>query len=558
MSPKQDIALRGLEVLVVAQASSRSRQLCWELNADGSGLHPRPVADLEQAARLVAQEPGAVVLWCLDRLEPDSLAGVRAFAHQCPEAVLVVAAAEGGEGGEGGEGSDGGEKYLAERLVLAGAQDCLVGNPGAGDLARALRLAAARQRATARLRQEDQRYRAIVCCQRELICRFQPSGRITFMNPAFGFYFALAPEGADQADFYEQVVEQDRAVLMAQLEVLEPDHPLTRLDLRVVPGVEGRERWLRWSIHAIYDSAGTLREYQAVGLDITEGKHLEEALQVAEASLRQLILSNADGMVVTDSQGTVLFVNPAAERILGRTSYELLGRSFEFPLTPGQRQELEVEVGEGERIVAEMQVVETKWRREKAFLATLRDISELKDLQEELRELSLVDPLTGVYNRRGFSTLARQQFKTAQRMGRRMYLFFMDLDELKHINDTLGHSQGDRAIREAASVLKATFRESDILGRWGGDEFVALAMETDEEGSRAVLKRLRQNLEDWNTDTSRPYKLSLSVGTAEFNPDRPTTLEDLLAQADARMYEYKRARPARGRDTQPTPLRQRG
>jgi GGDEF domain-containing protein len=97
-------------------------------------------------------------------------------------------------------------------------------------------------------------------------------------------------------------------------------------------------------------------------------------------------------------------------------------------------------------VVAEMRVVETKWRRAKAYLATLRDISELKMLQEELRKSSLVDELTGIYNRRGFSTLARQQLRTAQRMGRRLHLFFMDMDQLKAINDTMGHNQGDRAI----------------------------------------------------------------------------------------------------------------
>jgi two-component system cell cycle response regulator len=285
-----------------------------------------------------------------------------------------------------------------------------------------------------------------------------------------------------------------------------------------------------------------LREYQAVGQDITESKNLEDALQAAEANLRQLIVSNADGMVVTSEDGIVLFVNPAAERLLGNSSYGLLGRAFEYPLTPGQRQELELNSGEPGRAVAEMRVVETKWRGAKAFLATLRDISELKLLQEELRDMSLVDELTGIYNRRGFSTLARQQLKTAQRMGRRVHLFFVDLDQLKKINDTMGHSQGDRAIRETALVLRATFRESDILGRWGGDEFSVLAMDTDEEGTQAVMKRLKQNLDDWNTDTARPYKISFSTGAATYNPERPETLENLIAQADRDMYESKRGR----------------
>jgi diguanylate cyclase (GGDEF)-like protein/PAS domain S-box-containing protein len=523
-----------LEVLVIAWAEERALAICQTLRETDRDLRPRPVADLEAAAGILDNAPGPAALWCLDRLDSGTLRQVESFDARCPGAALVVAV-------------DGKAEIATQSVLLAGAQECLNGAADAGELVRALRSAIARAQAAAGRQAAARRYQSIVSRQNELICRFSAKGDLTFSNPAYRHYFEVANGGSLQGGFFQQMLESDREDVMARLGSLEPEHPFTRMEIKVASAGTQERRWLRWSIHALYDGDGKLREYQAVGQDVTEGKKLEEALQVAESNLRQMIVSNADGMVVADENGTILFVNPAAERLLGSTSYDLLGCAFEYPLTPGQRQELELNPGRAVRVVAEMRVVETKWRRAKAYLATLRDISELKMLQEELRKSSLVDELTGIYNRRGFSTLARQQLRTAQRMGRRLHLFFMDMDQLKAINDTMGHNQGDRAIRETALVLKATFRESDILGRWGGDEFSVLAMDTDEEGTKAALNRLRQNLDDWNTDTARPYKISLSTGSATYDPESPSTLEDLIARADRSMYEDKRKREPRPR-----------
>lgn len=536
--------LSRLEIVLAASDETRAQELCRGLQADAPDLPVRLVADLPAALQIISEHPGQVVLWWLEKLKASALHQVEDFAGRHPGAVLVVAAEKA-------------EGIRPERMVLAGAQECLCHDPSPGELCKAIRSAMARSLSTINPLSESLLYRSIVCCQSELICRFTAMGQLTFMNPAYCRYFGFALDQPPTGSFFQQVVDEDREEIMIQLGALDPEHPQTRLEIRVQPRAGSERRWLRWSIHAIHEQTGEVGEYQAVGQDVTESKNLEEALQVAESNLRQLILSSGDGMVVTDEEGLVLFVNPAAERMLDKSSHELLGHTFGFPLSPGQRQELELNSGDPERVVAEMRVVETKWRRAKAFLATLRDISELKQLQEELRDLSLIDPLTGIYNRRGFTTLARQQLRTAQRMGRRMHFFFVDLDDLKKINDTLGHGQGDKVIREAALVLKATFRESDILGRWGGDEFSVLAMESDDEGTQAVLDRLKQNLKDWNTDTARSYKISFSAGTATYDPERPSTLETLFAEADENMYQIKRSRQAQSGPTPITSLRDR-
>ena len=158
---------------------------------------------------------------------------------------------------------------------------------------------------------------------------------------------------------------------------------------------------------------------------------------------------------------------------------------------------------------------------------------------EELHSLSLVDELTGLYNRRGFFTLAEQQLKIANRTHHGMLLLFADLDRLKWINDTLGHQEGDAAIREASGIFKRSFRESDIVARLGGDEFVSLVVEAGDAPPELFSGRLQQQLDQFNSDEP-PYPLSMSIGTVRYDPADPCPLTILLERADALMYEQKR------------------
>jgi diguanylate cyclase (GGDEF)-like protein/PAS domain S-box-containing protein len=196
-------------------------------------------------------------------------------------------------------------------------------------------------------------------------------------------------------------------------------------------------------------------------------------------------------------------------------------------------------------------------------------------LYNRVQTLSLHDDLTGLYNRRGFFMLAEQQMKLVQRevysRGRsrrsrlqkrprlepQMMLVFLDLDGLKAINDTLGHQEGDRALVEAANLLRATFRKSDILARIGGDEFAVLALDnppsdtghkdhggrgSDKAGDEvaAIILRLAQHIEQANQQPERAYRLSLSYGFAAWSPHNPESLDALLARADEQMYAHKR------------------
>jgi len=185
-----------------------------------------------------------------------------------------------------------------------------------------------------------------------------------------------------------------------------------------------------------------------------------------------------------------------------------------------------------------------------ATLCSGEDITERKRTEEELQILSLVDDLTGLYNRRGFMTLAEQQLKIADRMQKKMLLLFFDLDDMKRINDTYGHLEGDRALKETAEVLRETFRESDIIGRLGGDEFSVLALESDEATSEILTKRMAGIVERHYKDRNSPYRLSLSLGVAYYDPSDPHALETLLVQADHAMYAQKKAKKSKPKEKQ--------
>ncbi|MHB1223458.1 MAG: ligand-binding sensor domain-containing diguanylate cyclase [Gemmatimonadaceae bacterium] len=173
--------------------------------------------------------------------------------------------------------------------------------------------------------------------------------------------------------------------------------------------------------------------------------------------------------------------------------------------------------------------------------------------EETLRAMSLRDELTGVYNRRGLLELADQQMRVAERERRGFILVFVDMDGMKRINDTFGHRQGDRAIVDAAALMRTTFRASDILGRLGGDEFAIIMPEepgASPQDARAEVEaaclRLEETVARHNATANRPYRLALSVGMSHYEPGSPVSMEALLDSADREMYAHKRQKSAGG------------
>jgi diguanylate cyclase (GGDEF)-like protein/PAS domain S-box-containing protein len=170
-----------------------------------------------------------------------------------------------------------------------------------------------------------------------------------------------------------------------------------------------------------------------------------------------------------------------------------------------------------------------------------REISARKKMEEQLKAAALTDMLTGLLNRRGFFTLSDQQCKLADRTKRRLALLYLDLNNMKTINDEFGHETGDQALVDTAGILKNTFRGSDMIARIGGDEFSVLLTEPPETGiENIVINNIQDNLKAFNEKSGRSYKLSLSMGFAHFDPEQNCSIGDLVSRADASMYEDKK------------------
>jgi diguanylate cyclase (GGDEF)-like protein/PAS domain S-box-containing protein len=264
-----------------------------------------------------------------------------------------------------------------------------------------------------------------------------------------------------------------------------------------------------------------------------------------------------------DALGSLLYISPQIEELVGFSSREWVTDPT-LPaarLHPDDRDHLHEKrtrfLASGRRFRCEYRLLTRDgriiWVHDEARIAPgpgnrkcvhglMLDITERKMAEESLRNMALVDELTGLYNRRGFMTLAAQQLLIARRSSSPMLLLMVDLDGMKRINDTLGHHAGDRALREAADLLNETFRKSDVIGRIGGDEFAVLAIETEAAPTGLLAERLQQRVDAHNSVRSTPPMLALSVGIANYDPSVPTTLEELMTQADRAMYQRKQAR----------------
>lgn len=166
----------------------------------------------------------------------------------------------------------------------------------------------------------------------------------------------------------------------------------------------------------------------------------------------------------------------------------------------------------------------------------------LRTLSAELHHLALTDDLTGLRNRRGFLMFADQARKLARRTRARSLLVFIDIDGLKVVNDTQGHLAGDALIVDAARVLTAVFRDTDVLGRVGGDEFAVLALAEGGNAADTISRRLEARVRDLNAQPGRAYALSMSFGIQDLPSAVHLSLDEQLAKADHSMYQRKRAR----------------
>lgn len=280
-----------------------------------------------------------------------------------------------------------------------------------------------------------------------------------------------------------------------------------------------------------------------------------EGQPAGNISMQDIVEHVGDGISIQDTEFRILYQNRAHKALLGDHSGEYCYKAFQ-----GREQVCEgchlvqaFRDGKTHRTVESRvtddgkfyyEIVASPVRDNKgniiAGIESVRDVTERRLIEEKLHALTMRDDLTGLYNRRGFFAMADQQLKFAKRMNRRMLVFSADLDNLKGINDTFGHKEGDLALTEAAGIIKETFRESDIVARIGGDEFVILQMEDHRNNSEILTGRLENNFSKRNADSDKPYSLSISTGISYYEPFSLYSIDELLIQADKVLYAEKK------------------
>ncbi|RPH48503.1 MAG: diguanylate cyclase [Desulfobacteraceae bacterium] len=378
------------------------------------------------------------------------------------------------------------------------------------------------------------------------------------VNRALAEATGQAREGIEGKTAFEVYPNQATGYLEDDKDVIASGKPKTGIIEPI--DTEMGIRWVQTDKIPYRDMDGRIIGIIGFSIDITNQKKAEEALWESEGKFRLFIESLPIGLYrnTPGPQGRFIMVNTALARLHGFDSIdEFLSQDvLDLYVDPSQRKEVSVELME-KGFVSNKEVMLKKkdgtpiWGSITArairdnegkvvyFDGTVTDITDRKRMEEKIHALSITDQLTGFYNRRGFLSLVEQQLKLSDRNKSWLLLFFADLDLLKQINDTLGHEEGDKALIEAANVLKETFRASDIIARLGGDEFAVLAIDIKGTNPEIFTARLQQLIDIRNNQESRKYNLSISIGCSFYNAENPCSIDDLIARADKLMYEQK-------------------
>jgi diguanylate cyclase (GGDEF)-like protein/PAS domain S-box-containing protein len=412
-----------------------------------------------------------------------------------------------------------------------------------------------RKRAEEALRESREKYREMINGMNDTVWVIGFDGKFVDVNETvvkvLGYsreeLLSMGPPDIDSHLTEEQIKDLIRRMPSDEIQVFETEH--TTKGGKTIPVEISSSLVTYQGRHAIL----------SIARDITERKRAEREIEERRLYLEGVLGAAPDAIVTADARHRIVEWNAGAERLFGYSREEAIGRYLDHLITHPDVFEEAIGFTQVVRSGREVSPVETvRYRKDGSsvdvivaaspilvgdelvgVVAVYTDITQRKRMEEALRASLLVDELTGLYNRRGFLTLGQQQLKTAHRAKSKMSLLFADFDDLKRINDTLGHHEGDLALIDIADVLKEIFRESDIIARIGGDEFVVLVIETDGVSAEILTTRLQENLEARNAREDRRYKLSLSVGIARYDPESPCSIDELLARADRSMYEQK-------------------
>jgi PAS domain S-box-containing protein/diguanylate cyclase (GGDEF)-like protein len=338
-----------------------------------------------------------------------------------------------------------------------------------------------------------------------------------------------------------------------------------------VEGVERQFRKKSGEIGTMLGSAGVVDiggepHLLGMGLDITEKKRVEEALKESESRFRSAFDASAIGMAIVGLDGRWLQVNRSLCESIGYQEDELLGKTFKDLTHP---EDLDKDREHAQRLIHDeipyyhiekrylhrdghilwvllsVSVVRDARGYPLYFVYQIEDITERKLLEEKLRAALITDELTGLLNRKGFFERSDETLWSAPRRGETALLFLVKLDDMKRINDTVGHKAGDAIIADVGRMLRETFREKDVIGRIGGVEFAILATGT-EKTLNPLIAHLEGAASTFEKTDGRNCSVALGIGNALSRPHEARSLEELIARANETMTEKRQAGPLPG------------
>ncbi|MDH4318540.1 MAG: diguanylate cyclase, partial [Desulfobulbaceae bacterium] len=373
---------------------------------------------------------------------------------------------------------------------------------------------------------------------------------------------AEALHGEKGFNFFDLVFPEDRGMVKKIISQWIGSRQSFTLEYRVV-NTEGNIRWVSMRGRCENDSSAFPSFFDAVLIDITVNKIAEQKLRDSEEMLAAMSQAANDAITIIDSRDNIIFWNKAAERLFGYRADEVIGRQkFHAILTLSEDREKAYrgmvefaksgtgpvldsvselvaikksgEVFPVERAVAAFQM-DGSWYA----VGSIRDITERKKNEEELRKLATIDSLTGLYNRRYFLELAENQLNQARRYSLSFCVCMFDIDHFKRVNDTHGHDVGDIVLREIAELCCSVVRETDVVGRLGGEEFAVTMLHTALPEAMQAVERLRSRVEGSGISTDKgEIHVTISAGVAQLT-GVAQSIGDLLKIADEGLYEAK-------------------
>ncbi|HUS24106.1 MAG TPA: PAS domain-containing protein [Candidatus Binatia bacterium] len=408
--------------------------------------------------------------------------------------------------------------------------------------------------AEAALAQSEERFRAFMDQMPVIAWIKDGDGHYLYASQACA-HFLGAPDGAWRGrtdfDFVPQGFARD--CREADLEVLRSGVARRAAG----SAIDAQGNAAEWLMSRFPVQHGSERYIAGVATDITEQRRLMSALSESQERIKGLMDSSPVLVWMKDHDGRYVYMSRSFEERFayrngewhGKNDAELWPEEVARPFIEndatirreGRAHELIETAPDPDGSLRHWWVLKFPFQNAagQQFIGGVGiDMTERKRAEDDARLQSQTDELTGLYNRRGFFALAERQHQLVLLERKACALLFVDIDGLKTINDRYGHEMGDQAIVMTGEVLRVSVRDSDIVARIGGDEFVVLAMECSD--LVALRERILQRIEDYNRRESLPFRLSASIGISEFTTDPGVSFEQRLTEADARMYKAKR------------------